>query len=37
MIRHVRPDETAALELAVKNNFALGGVNASLVLRRYSA
>jgi len=37
MIRHVRPQERREIAVAVKNNFALGGVNASLVIRRYSA
>lgn len=37
MIRHAWPQERREINLAVKNNFALGGVNASLVLRRYSA
>jgi len=36
MIRHVQPGEQVPLQLAVKNNFALGGVNASLVLRRFT-
>jgi 3-oxoacyl-[acyl-carrier-protein] synthase II len=35
MIRHVRNVADAPLKTAVKNNFALGGVNSSLVLRRY--
>jgi 3-oxoacyl-[acyl-carrier-protein] synthase II len=34
-IRHVRKSEDATLKTVVKNNFALGGVNSSLVLRRY--
>jgi 3-oxoacyl-[acyl-carrier-protein] synthase II len=34
-IRHVRNLEDAPLKTVVKNNFALGGVNSSLVLRRY--
>ncbi|HAD04631.1 MAG: 3-oxoacyl-ACP synthase [Desulfuromonadales bacterium GWD2_61_12] len=37
MIRHARPRERREIGAAVKNNFALGGVNASLVLRRYRA
>jgi 3-oxoacyl-[acyl-carrier-protein] synthase II len=37
MIRHVRPQERREIAVAVKNNFALGGVNASLVIRRYCA
>jgi 3-oxoacyl-[acyl-carrier-protein] synthase II len=35
MIRHAAPGEAAAVNTILKNNFALGGVNASLVLRRY--
>ena len=35
MIRHVRNVADAPLRTVVKNNFALGGVNSSLVLRRY--
>lgn len=34
-IRHVRDVADAPLKTVVKNNFALGGVNSSLVLRRY--
>jgi 3-oxoacyl-[acyl-carrier-protein] synthase II len=34
-IRHVRKLEFTQLKTVVKNNFALGGVNSSLVLRRY--
>jgi len=34
-IRHVRKVADASLKTVVKNNFALGGVNSSLVLRRY--
>jgi 3-oxoacyl-[acyl-carrier-protein] synthase II len=34
-IRHVRGPEPAALNAVIKNNFALGGVNSSIVLRRY--
>lgn len=34
-IKHVRNLTDAALKTVVKNNFALGGVNSSLVLRRY--
>lgn len=37
MIRHARSQERREIAIAVKNNFALGGVNASLVLRRYRA
>ena len=34
-IRHVRGVETRPLRALLKNNFALGGVNSSLVVRRY--
>ncbi|WP_432822802.1 beta-ketoacyl-[acyl-carrier-protein] synthase family protein, partial [Trichloromonas sp.] len=34
-IRHVIGLEPAELNVAIKNNFALGGVNSSIVLRRY--
>jgi 3-oxoacyl-[acyl-carrier-protein] synthase II len=34
-IRHVKSLTTENLQLVIKNNFALGGVNSSLVLRRY--
>lgn len=34
-IRHVRKSEFTNLETVIKNNFALGGVNTSVVLRRY--
>lgn len=34
-IRHVRELETARIDAAIKNNFALGGINSSLVIRRY--
>lgn len=34
-IKHVRNLTDAPLKTVVKNNFALGGVNSSLVLRRY--
>jgi 3-oxoacyl-[acyl-carrier-protein] synthase II len=34
-IRHVRELETASIDAAIKNNFALGGINSSLVIRRY--
>ncbi len=34
-IRHVRELETASIKAAIKNNFALGGINSSLVIRRY--
>jgi 3-oxoacyl-[acyl-carrier-protein] synthase II len=34
-IRHVRGLEAAPVKTLLKNNFALGGVNSSIVLRRY--
>ena len=34
-IRHVKLSDTVKLQTAIKNNFALGGVNSSLVIRRY--
>jgi 3-oxoacyl-[acyl-carrier-protein] synthase II len=34
-VKHVRNLADAPLKTVVKNNFALGGVNSSLVLRRY--
>jgi len=34
-IRHVEMLQTAKLQTAIKNNFALGGVNSSLVIRSY--
>jgi len=34
-IRHVRTLSTAKIQTAIKNNFALGGVNSSLIMRRY--
>jgi 3-oxoacyl-[acyl-carrier-protein] synthase II len=34
-VRHLTASEERPVRLAVKNNFALGGVNASIVLRRY--
>jgi 3-oxoacyl-[acyl-carrier-protein] synthase II len=34
-IRHVKFLKTEKLQTAIKNNFALGGVNSSLVIRRY--
>lgn len=34
-IRHVQAIETSNLKTTVKNNFAIGGVNSSLILRRY--
>lgn len=35
-IRHVIEKESFQIDTVVKNNFALGGVNSSLVLRRYA-
>ncbi len=32
-LRHIRTVETARLRAAIKNNFALGGVNSSIVVR----
>jgi len=34
-VRHLVASEKMPIRLAVKNNFALGGVNSSVVLRRY--
>ena len=34
-IRHVQPAERLWVQTLVKNNFALGGVNTSIVIRRY--
>lgn len=34
-IRHVRTLSAANIQTAIKNNFALGGVNSSLIIRRY--
>ena len=34
-IRHVQTLCTAGIQTAIKNNFALGGVNSSLIIRRY--
>lgn len=34
-IRHVRTLSTAKIRTAIKNNFALGGVNSSLIIRGY--
>lgn len=34
-IRHVTRPEPASIHTALKNNFALGGINTSMVLRRY--
>jgi len=34
-IRHVRKAEQLDLGFFAKNNFALGGVNTSIVIRRY--
>lgn len=36
MVRHVQQSEHQTINAAVKNNFALGGVNATLVLRKYA-
>lgn len=36
-IRHVQALESAPIRVAVKNNFAFGGVNTSLVLRAFDA
>jgi 3-oxoacyl-[acyl-carrier-protein] synthase II len=35
MIRHVKAIEPCRINVAVKNNFALGGINASLVVRKF--
>lgn len=35
-IRHVRQIETADVNTVLKNNFALGGVNTCIVIRRYA-
>ena len=34
-IRHVKLLKTEKLQTVIKNNFALGGVNSSLVIRSY--
>ena len=34
-IRHICEPETMSVATAIKNNFALGGINSSLVIRRY--
>jgi 3-oxoacyl-[acyl-carrier-protein] synthase II len=34
-IEHVQGITSRPLEMVVKNNFALGGVNSSIILRRY--
>ncbi len=34
-IRHVQTPCTTGIQTAIKNNFALGGVNSSLIIRRY--
>lgn len=34
-IHHVQKPETMSIQAALKNNFALGGINTSIVLRRY--
>ncbi|SMP46466.1 3-oxoacyl-[acyl-carrier-protein] synthase II [Desulfonatronum zhilinae] len=36
MVRHVREPEPRIMDIAVKNNFALGGVNASLIVRKFA-
>lgn len=36
MVRHVRQSEDRPVSVVVKNNFALGGVNATLVARKFS-
>ncbi len=36
MVRHVLETEFFPINTAIKNNFALGGVNASLVVRKYA-
>ncbi|MFO7728067.1 MAG: beta-ketoacyl-[acyl-carrier-protein] synthase family protein [Desulfonatronovibrio sp.] len=36
MVRHVTKTESRSINIALKNNFALGGVNASLVVRKYA-
>ena len=34
-IRHIFELQTTSIKTAIKNNFALGGINSSLVIRRY--
>lgn len=34
-IRHICKFERSSIRIAIKNNFALGGINSSLVIRRY--
>lgn len=34
-IQHVQANEACGVKTAIKNNFALGGVNSSLIIRRY--
>ena len=34
-VDHVREVRTGQVKIAVKNSFAMGGVNSSMVLRRY--
>ena len=34
-IQHVQANETSGVKTAIKNSFALGGVNSSLIIRRY--
>ncbi len=36
MVRHVKKNEPFPVNTAIKNNFALGGVNASLIIRKYA-
>ncbi|MFN2268839.1 MAG: beta-ketoacyl synthase, partial [Desulfonatronovibrio sp.] len=36
MVRHVFETESFPINTAIKNNFALGGINASLVVRKYA-
>lgn len=35
-VHHIRHIESLTVETALKNNFALGGINTTLVLRRYN-
>lgn len=36
MVCHVMQPQSRSINTAIKNNFALGGINASLVLRKYA-
>jgi 3-oxoacyl-[acyl-carrier-protein] synthase II len=36
MVRHVRGIEEVAADIVLKNNFALGGVNSTIIVKRYS-